>query len=153
MGKTVDSSEVLYRMGKYAEVYENSDKHDLFQHFMSLLDKTIQALPNVARKNSDRVDQEVLSSEYKIVEVLHSKTGQRRMDGCHPLRIGRTLNIKNIEIGRGATFIYVRDPDGNDMIDPWVYTSDVIDFYVSDNRNDIVIQTMNSIYKLERVDE
>lgn len=153
MGKTVDSSEVLYRMGKYAEVYENSDKHDLFQHFIALLDKTIQALPNVARKNSDRVDQEVLTSEYKIVEILHSKTGQRRMDGRYPFRIGRTLTLKNLEIGRGTTFVYVKDSNKVATEGLWTHTSAVIDFYVSDDRNDIVIQTMNSIYKLERVDE
>lgn len=153
MGKIVDSSEILYRMGKYAEVYENSDRHDLFQHFMALLDKTIQVLPNVARKNSDRVDQKVLTSEYKIVEILHPKTGQRRMDGHYPLRVGRTLILKSLEIGRGATFAYVKDPNEVATEIIWTHTSDVIDFYVSDDRNDIVIQTMNSIYKLERVEE
>lgn len=153
MGKTVDSSEILYRMGKYAEVYENSDKHDLFQHFMALLDKTIQALPNVGRKNSDRVDQKVLTSEYKVVEILHSKTGQRRMDGHYPLRVGHTLTLKNLEIGRGATFVYVKDPNEIATENRWTYTSDVVDFYVSDDRNSIVIQTVNSIYKLERVEE
>ena len=37
MGKTIDTSELLYRMGKYAEIDVGEESHDAFMHFMLLL--------------------------------------------------------------------------------------------------------------------
>ena len=48
MGKTIDTSELLYRMGKYAEIDVGEEKHDAFMHFMLLLTRTIEKMPNVA---------------------------------------------------------------------------------------------------------
>lgn len=48
MGKTIDTSELLYRMGKYAEIDAGEEKHDAFMHFMLLLTRTIEKMPNAA---------------------------------------------------------------------------------------------------------
>lgn len=150
MSKTVDASEILYRMGKYGEVYENSPEHDSFQHFMTLLDKVIHSLPNTHRKDSDRIDEDVLSSDYKLIDAIHVKTGLTRNDRGYPFWIGMTMKIWRVVLGQSASFQYVKDNNGCPY-DGGMCTSAVIDFYVSDDRNHIVIQTMNTIYKFERV--
>lgn len=151
MSKTVDASEILYRMGKYGEVYENSPEHDLFQHFMVLLDKTISVLPNTDRKYSNRIDAEVIESEYKLVDAIQARTGLTRTDGEYPFWIGMTMKFWRVELGMPATFEYTKDNDGNSY-SGGMSTSPVVDFYVSDDRTHVVIQTMNTIYKFERED-
>lgn len=149
MSKTVDASEILYRMGKYGEVYENSPEYDLFQHFMTLLDKTIHVLPNTDRKYSDRIDAEVIESEYKLVDAIQARTGLTRADGEYPFWIGMTMKFWRVELGMSAAFEYVKDNKGNPYSGS-MNTSSVVDFYVSDDRTHVVIQTMNTIYKFER---
>ena len=56
MGKTIDTSELLYRMGKYAEIDAEQDKHDAFMHFMLLLTRTIEKMPNAALTHKNPID-------------------------------------------------------------------------------------------------
>lgn len=99
---------------------------------------------------------------YRIKSILHSgRKGERntpRTDGRYPLRIGRIIelnaNINNGDIVVGLPLVikYVQDENGNDYRGFCLHTSKVVDWdYVFDNV--IRIETCNSIYELERVDE
>lgn len=48
MEKTIDTSKLLYRMGKYSEINIGRESHDSFMHFMHLLTRTIENMPNAA---------------------------------------------------------------------------------------------------------
>lgn len=99
---------------------------------------------------------------YRIKSILHSgRKGERntpRTDGRYPLRIGRIIelndDIKNGDIISSMPFTlkYVKDENGNDYRGYYLQTSRVVDWdFVYDNV--IRIETYNSIYELERVDE
>lgn len=101
-------------------------------------------------------------SYYRISSILHSgRKGERnthRTDGRYPLRIGRIVelndDIKNGDIISNMPFIlkYVKDENGNDYRGYCLQTSRVVDWdFVFENR--ISIETLNSIYELEKVDE
>ena len=70
MGKTIDTSELLYRMGKYAEIDVEQDKHDSFMHFMLLLTRTIEKMPNAALTHKNPIDDEIMKNEYKLVNAI-----------------------------------------------------------------------------------
>lgn len=101
-------------------------------------------------------------SYYRISSILHSgRKGERntpRTDGRYPLRIGRIVelndNIKNGDIILNMPLIlkYVKDENGNDYRGYYLQTSRVVDWdFVFENR--ISIETLNSIYELEKIDE
>ena len=56
MGKTIDTSELLYRMGKYAEIDVGKEGHDAFMHFMLLLTRTIEKMPNAALTHKNPIE-------------------------------------------------------------------------------------------------
>ena len=66
MGKTIDTSELLYRMGKYAEIDAGEEKHDAFMHFMLLLTRTIEKMPNAALTHKNPIDDEIMGNQYKL---------------------------------------------------------------------------------------
>lgn len=95
---------------------------------------------------------------YKIKSILHSGTkgerGTPREDGRYPLRIGRIVELDVNDIKEGTRLIlnYVKDENGNDYSRYYLLCSVVKDWdYVYDNR--IRIETNNSIYELEEVEE
>ena len=99
-----------------------------------------------------------MKKQYKIKSILHNgnieKRNIPRTDGRYPLRIGRIveLDTKDIVTGVPLFFHYIKDENGNDYSDFYLQTSMVKDWdYVFDNR--IQIETRNSIYELEEVDE
>lgn len=100
-------------------------------------------------------------SYYRINSILHSgikgKRNTPRTDGRYPLRLNRIIElndgIKKGDIISGMPFIlkYVKDENGNDY-NGYLQTSRVVDWdFVFDNV--IRIETLNSIYELERVDD
>lgn len=93
MGKTIDTSELLYRMGKYAEIDVEQDKHDSFMHFMHLLTRTIEKMPNAALTHKNPIDDEIMKNEYKLVNAISLVTGRTRNDGWYPTWIGMTMKI------------------------------------------------------------
>lgn len=100
---------------------------------------------------------------YKIKSIKHSGTcGERdtdRTDGRYPLRIGRIvkLDMGDIEIGYPLVVRYVRNSDGTPMRFSLLKTSNVVSVNsVGEIECDplfIVIETENSIFEFERVEE
>ena len=100
-------------------------------------------------------------SYYRIKSILHSgRKGERnspRTDGRYPSRINRIIelndDIKNGDIISSMPFTlkYVKDENGNDYRG-YLETSRVVDWdFVF--WNVIRIETNNSIYELEKVEE
>ena len=100
-------------------------------------------------------------SYYRIRSILHSgRKGERntpRTDGRYPSRINRIVelndDIKNGDIISSMPFTlkYVKDENGNDYIG-YLQTSRVVDWdFIYENV--ICIETSNSIYEFERVEE
>lgn len=96
--------------------------------------------------------------QYKIKSILHSgrkgKRGTPREDGRYPLRIGRIVELDTKYLKEGIPLIldYIKDENGNDYRGYHLICSTIKDWdYVYDNR--IRIETNNSIYELEEVNE
>nr|WP_297933166.1 hypothetical protein [uncultured Lachnoclostridium sp.] len=100
---------------------------------------------------------------YKIKNIKHSGTyGKRdteRTDGRYPIRIGRIVNldVDYIEIGYPLVVRYVRDSDDTPMKFSLLKTSNVVSANsvgeVECDPSFIVVETENSIFKFERVEE
>ena len=88
MGKTIDTSELLYRMGKYAEIDVGKEGHDAFMHFMLLLTRTIEKMPNAALTHKNPIDDEIMENQYKLADAISLVTGRTRNDGWYPTWIG-----------------------------------------------------------------
>ena len=95
---------------------------------------------------------------YKIKSILHNgRKGKRytnRTDGKYPNRINRIVEIDERDIVIGAPYFiqYVKDEHGNDYRNMVLTTSYVTDWdYLYEDT--IYIETYNSIYEFEMVDE
>ena len=99
---------------------------------------------------------------YKIASILHSgKNGERgtpRTDGKHPFRINKIIEINDdiyngsIQVGFPMLAKYIKDENGNDLWQLYLQTSPVVDWdFIYDGL--IRVETFNTIYKFERVDE
>ena len=99
MGKTIDTSELLYRMGKYAEIDAEQDKHDAFMHFMLLLTRTIEKMPNAALTHKNPIDDEIMENQYELTNAISLVTGRTRNDGWYLTWIGMTMKIVHLKIG------------------------------------------------------
>ena len=152
MGKTIDTSELLYRMGKYAEIDVGKEGHDAFMHFMLLLTRTIEKMPNAALTHKNPIDDEIMKNQYKLVNAISLTTGRTRSDGWYPTWIGMTMKIVRLKGGESAGFRYIKDNEGHDYSGA-MHTSCVTDYYISDDKKNIIIQTENTVYKFEKVEE
>ena len=100
---------------------------------------------------------------YKIKSIKHSGTcgerGTERTDDGYPQRIGRVvkLDMNYIEIGYPLLIQYIRDSDGNSMKFSLLKTSNIKNYIITDDLEGIVkyimIETENSIFEFERVDD
>ena len=100
---------------------------------------------------------------YKIKSIKHNGTcdecGAERTDDRYPQRIGRVveLNIDDIEIGYPLLIRYIKDSDGTSMKFSLLKTSCVKNYITVDDLEGIVkyitIETQNSIFEFERVDD
>lgn len=152
MGKTIDTSELLYRMGKYGEIDAGKEQNEAFMHFMLLLTRTIEKLPNVSLANTNPVDDEIREAEYKMADAISLETGKTRTDSYYPEWIGMTMKIRRLEIDHSASFKYVKDNQG-DLFPGTMHTSYVTDYYISEDKKNIIVQTEHTIYKFEKVEE
>ena len=152
MGKTIDTSELMYRMGKYAEIDNGKEQNDAYMHFMLLLTRTIEKLPNVALVDKDPIDNEVMNTQYKMIDAISLVTGKTRQDRYYPMWIGMTMKIVRLKIGESAGFRYIKDNEGNDYSGA-MHTSCVTDYYLSEDKKDFIIQTENTIFKFKKVEE
>lgn len=95
---------------------------------------------------------------YKIKSILHSgtkgKRGTSREDGRYPLRIGRIVQLDANMLREETSLIlnYIKDENGNDYRGHYLICSAIKGWdYVYDNV--IRIETNNSIYELEEVED
>lgn len=79
-------------------------------------------------------------------------TGRTRNDGWYPTWIGMTMKIVRLKSGESAGFRYIKDNEGHDYSGS-MHTSHVTDYYISDDKKNIIIQTENTIYKFEKAEE
>jgi hypothetical protein len=87
---------------------------------------------------------------YKILSITH-KDGTVRTDGRYPLRIGRTCEKPQAYLGCPLYINYISKADGSDYSGYAMRTSLVE--RVSESGRIITVETMNSIYKFEKVEE
>jgi hypothetical protein len=87
---------------------------------------------------------------YKIIGIYH-KDGTPRTDGRYPLRVGRICEEPKAHFGLPMTINYIAKADGTDYRGFSLRTSPVADIGKRDNR--IQIETMNSVYEFEKVEE
>lgn len=149
MGKTVDASEILYRMGKYGEIDAGKERNEMFKHFMHLLTKVIEVLPNTSLTVSP-VDNDIFKNQYKMIDAISLKTGKTRSDEPYSKWIGMIMEIKKLEINKPSEFKYIKDSNGN-LCDGSTPTTYVTDYYISENKNDLIVQTNNTIFKFQKV--
>lgn len=88
--------------------------------------------------------------KYKIASITHSD-GTPRTDGRYPQRIGRICEKPKAFIGQPLFVNYIYKADGTDYRGFTLRTSFVE--RVSECGNRITVETMNSIYGFEKVEE
>lgn len=79
-------------------------------------------------------------------------TGLTRNDGWYPTWIGMTMKIVRLKSGESAGFRYIKDNEGRDYPGA-MHTSCVVDYYVSSDKKNVIVQTENTIYKFEKIEE
>ena len=152
MGKTVDASEILYRMGKYGEIDMGEKENESFKNFMLLLTRTIEKLPNTSLISENPIDDEIKNTQYKMTDAISLKTGKTRHEFWYDTWMGMTMQVRNLKIGESAGFRYIKDKDGHDFPGA-MHTSYVTDYYISNDKKDLVVQTENTIFKFQKVEE
>ena len=91
----------------------------------------------------------------KILDIQSIKTYETRTDGRYPLRINRIIELNDhpfngdIKLGELLLIKYIKDENGNDY-SGYLVTSLVVDWDFS-SKNDIWVETRNSIYKFEKI--
>ena len=87
---------------------------------------------------------------YRIVDIRDVKTKETRTDGRYPLRIGRIVKEPKAYDMQPMVLEYLRNADGSDYSGMFLRTSRVMDSFVNENGNLIVV-TMNSEYEFEPI--
>ena len=87
---------------------------------------------------------------YKIIGIRH-KDGSPRTDGRYPDRVGRICEKPYAHLGLPMTINYIAKADGIDYTGYSLRTSSVMD--IGKNEHRIQIETMNSVYEFEKVEE
>ena len=152
MGKTIDTSELLYRMGKYAEIDAGKEQNEAFMHFMLLLTRTIEKLPNASLANMNPIDNEILDTHYKLTDAISLETGRTRTDGWYPFWTGMIMQVRRLELDHSANFRYIKDNEGHDYGGA-MHTSYVTDYYISEDKKNLIVQTEHTIFKFQKVEE
>lgn len=85
----------------------------------------------------------------KIKDIKHVETGETRIDGRYPLRIGSEVEFFDWKPTVGLVMIlhYLKDNQGNHK-DGYLRTSSVCN--VHETESEFVVKTRNSIYYLEK---
>lgn len=90
--------------------------------------------------------------DYIMKNAISVITGKTRTDKDYPWWIGMTMRFYTITPEWGAVFRYVKDNQGNEE---WggMHTSPVMDVKISNDEKHVEIETVNTIYKFEKVKE
>lgn len=95
---------------------------------------------------------EIMENQYKLVNAISLVTGRTRNDGWYPTWIGMTMKIVRLKVDESAGFRYIKDNEGHDYPGA-MHTSHVTDYYISDDKKNVIVQTENTIFKFEKVEE
>lgn len=89
--------------------------------------------------------------QYKIIDIKDKKNNKTRIDDRYPQRIGSIVNfyLKPL-VGSSCCINYLFDNQGEEKSGTLI-TSIVTN--ISSNKNEIIIDTLNSIYILKEVGE
>lgn len=90
--------------------------------------------------------------DYIMKDAVSVVSGKTRTDKDYPWWIGMTIRFTHITPKWGAVFRYVKDNQGNEE---WggMHTSPVMNVKISDDEKHVEIETMNTIFKFEKVKE
>lgn len=90
--------------------------------------------------------------DYIMRDAISVTTGKTRTDKAYPCWIGMTMRFTHIPPQWGAVFRYIKDNKGNE---DWggMHTSPVMNVNISNDEKHVEIETMNTIYKFEKVEE
>lgn len=88
--------------------------------------------------------------DYVMIDAINAVTGKTRTDKDYPWWIGMTMRLTHITPQWGAIFRYVKDNQGHEE---WggMHTSPVMNVNISDDEQNVTIETMNTIYKFEKI--
>lgn len=95
---------------------------------------------------------------YKIIDIRHTgsfgERGTKRREGPYPKRIGRTVTdelVNSSKPGNQLILQYVTDENGNDYSDKFLCCSMLVN--KSFQGDEVYLETRNSIYVLEKINE
>ena len=89
---------------------------------------------------------------YIMKDAVYATTGETRTDRWYPEWIGMTMQLMPIHVGGVAHFRYVLDNTGY-LFPGAMHTSTVVSVDISDDEKTVKIETMNTIYTFEKVEE
>lgn len=92
-----------------------------------------------------------MSEVYRIVNIRDAKTKETRVDGRYPIRIGRTCYRPEPIVGVPLIIGYIANADGSDYAGFFLRTSLVVNYLESGNK--LTVETVNSIYEFEKVED
>ena len=98
------------------------------------------------------IDDEIMENQYKLVDAISLATGLTRNDGWYSTWIGMTMKIVRLKSGESAAFRYIKDNEGHNYPGA-MHTSCVTNYYISDDKKNVIVLTLNTIYKFEKVEE
>ena len=68
------------------------------------------------------------------------------------LKSTNCTTIVRLKSGESAGFRYIKDNEGHDYPGA-MHTSCVVDYYISSDKKNVIVQTENTIYKFEKIEE
>lgn len=86
---------------------------------------------------------------FKIVSIT-DKTGNQRTDGRYPKRIGRICERPIARVGEPMIINYLKNTDGSDYSGFYLRCSIVVK--IEEDFNYLCVETINSIYKFEKME-
>ncbi len=91
-----------------------------------------------------------MPEKYQIINITDTN-GNPRCGGRYPLRIGRICEKPQVNLGLPMFINYISNSDGSDYSGFRLTTSRVE--RISESGNRLTVETMNSVYEFEKVEE
>lgn len=84
------------------------------------------------------------------IKSITNKDGSERTDDRYPLRKGCMGKMYFLELGVPMLFEYTEDNQGNEK-SGYLRSSIVENYKLSEDENELIVYTMNSVYYFEKV--
>lgn len=84
------------------------------------------------------------------IKSITDKDGSERTDGKYPSRKGCIGEMYFLELSNVMIFEYIKDNQGNEK-SGYLRSSIVKDYKLSEDENELIVYTMNSVYYFEKV--